>query len=254
MTKAIHVSLAVVFALAIGSGCSFMGRMPTGAVVTDIQAPMDSVAVHLSEKTDPKIPEKTGKATVASVLGLFAFGDASLTTAMKNAGITKVYRVDYESFSFLMFYSSFTVVVYGIGENEDLKKDKASTPPSVENKSRGAAIKDDKDKTYLDKLSGLTWQKADSGAKMSIAEADSYCGKAVSEGQPAWRLPNKSELEDLYKHIGQASKDLLTWSGSAYWSDSQVEGQAGYNWYVDFQTGESLSTYKSNQKYVRCVR
>jgi hypothetical protein len=40
---------------------------------------------------------KMGSVECASILGLFATGDASIETAMKNGGITKIHHIDYHS-------------------------------------------------------------------------------------------------------------------------------------------------------------
>lgn len=57
---------------------------------------------------------KVGKASASSLLGLFAWGDASINTAARSAGITKIHHVDYDDFLILFgLYSQYTVTVYG---------------------------------------------------------------------------------------------------------------------------------------------
>lgn len=56
---------------------------------------------------------KVGTAECSGILGLVATGDASIQTAAKSAGISKVHHVDYESNSILGIISKYTVVVYG---------------------------------------------------------------------------------------------------------------------------------------------
>jgi len=72
--------------------------------------------------TDVKAPEavtsnagksKVGTAMATSIMGLVAQGDASIETAAKSAGITRIQHVDYHSTSILGIYSTFTVTVYG---------------------------------------------------------------------------------------------------------------------------------------------
>ena len=53
----------------------------------------------------------TGKAT--NILGLIAFGDASIASAKKNAGITKVDTVDISHTGILGLFGSTTVEVCG---------------------------------------------------------------------------------------------------------------------------------------------
>jgi hypothetical protein len=55
---------------------------------------------------------KKGEAKATSILGV-ALGDASLETAMKNGGITKVHHVDTKSRNILGVYGEYTVIVYG---------------------------------------------------------------------------------------------------------------------------------------------
>lgn len=56
---------------------------------------------------------KSGQACAKSILGIVAYGDASIETAKKNAGITKVATVDHETLNVLYFYGQYCTVVYG---------------------------------------------------------------------------------------------------------------------------------------------
>lgn len=57
-------------------------------------------------------PSKTGVAEAKSVV-FYASGDASITAAMQQGGITKVHHVDNEVFSVLGLYVVHKTVVYG---------------------------------------------------------------------------------------------------------------------------------------------
>jgi hypothetical protein len=57
-------------------------------------------------------PTKRGDAKSTGVL-LFNTGDASIGTAMRNGGITKVHHVDYSVKNFLYFYNETLTIVYG---------------------------------------------------------------------------------------------------------------------------------------------
>ena len=46
-------------------------------------------------------------------MGFYAVGDASVETAAKNGGITKIHHVDYETQSILGVIADYTTVVYG---------------------------------------------------------------------------------------------------------------------------------------------
>ena len=55
---------------------------------------------------------KTGRATAMGIL-FFAHGDASVSAAMANGGITRVHHVDHETTNILGFYAKYTTIVYG---------------------------------------------------------------------------------------------------------------------------------------------
>lgn len=63
--------------------------------------------------TSNNIGSKRGEATATGILGLVSTGDASIQTAAKNAGITKISHVDTKKKSILGIVSKYTTVVYG---------------------------------------------------------------------------------------------------------------------------------------------
>ena len=88
------------------SGCAAYSAGPViGFIYTDVQAPLTATA-------NP-VASKVGTAEATSILGLVATGDASINTAARNAGITRISHVDYASKSILGIYATFTVYVYG---------------------------------------------------------------------------------------------------------------------------------------------
>jgi hypothetical protein len=88
------------------SGCAAYSVSPvTGFIYNDVKAPL--AVTEFDEGS------KVGTATATSILGLVATGDASIKTAMENAGITKIQHVDFRSKSILGIYAEFTVIVYG---------------------------------------------------------------------------------------------------------------------------------------------
>lgn len=56
---------------------------------------------------------KKGKACATSILGAIGTGDASVTAAARNGGITKVGFVDYSAFSILGLYAEHCTLVSG---------------------------------------------------------------------------------------------------------------------------------------------
>jgi hypothetical protein len=100
------VKLAVIGLLAFAaSGCAMVASPVMGSLYTDVQGP--------AGVTSNSGNSKMGTASCQSILGLIATGDASIATAAKNAGITKIHHVDYYSQSILGFWAKYTVKVYG---------------------------------------------------------------------------------------------------------------------------------------------
>ncbi len=103
------LALSVVFLSGCVSNMFPGGPTPAGALVTNVKGP----AQNLTIATDVTAAStKTGTSSASGILGLFAFGDASMDAAMKNGGITKVHHVDYEVSSILfgLFLKSTTIV------------------------------------------------------------------------------------------------------------------------------------------------
>ena len=102
---------ALALSVLISTGCAgyVAPVIPAVALVfTNTKAPLDV------DYDETQLGSKTGKASVISVLGLFAWGDASATTAARDGGITTIRHADYEYLSVLFgVYSSFTTVVRG---------------------------------------------------------------------------------------------------------------------------------------------
>ena len=105
--KQIGVLFILVVALSYLSGCiAYVTAPVSGALYTDVKAPVTATASDTAAL-------KSGSATVTSVLGLVATGDASIEGAAKNGGITKIHHVDYTTKSILGLYAVYTVTVYG---------------------------------------------------------------------------------------------------------------------------------------------
>ena len=86
------------------TGCA-IGHAPVTALIT------------LEERGPVAMGSATGQSKVgrseAWGILVFATGDASIRTAMKNGGITRVHHVDHETSSFLGVYAKYTTIVYG---------------------------------------------------------------------------------------------------------------------------------------------
>jgi len=104
MKKSLFVLAAIAIAW-LTSSCATSQAPVMGGIYKDVKAPL---AVTASTGTS-----KVGQATCKSILGWFATGDASIEAACKEAGITRIHHVDYQSKSILTFFATYTVLVYG---------------------------------------------------------------------------------------------------------------------------------------------
>ena len=86
------------------SGCAMY--TPNGAIATN-------VLMGQSTGNSNVAATKTGVACAHSVLGLVAWGDASIRTAAATAGITRIAYSDYSVSNVLGFYGTYCTTVYG---------------------------------------------------------------------------------------------------------------------------------------------
>lgn len=92
------------------SGCGAYVTAPlTGLLHTNVQGPIAATG-----KSGGVL--RSGSASATSILGLVATGDASIRAAARNGGITEIHWVDYHSESTLGIVATYTVTVYGTGE------------------------------------------------------------------------------------------------------------------------------------------
>ena len=97
-------TLAVTCA-ALLTGCAAVGHAPVTAPITvNERGPVSAGSAAGSSKV--------GRATATGIL-VVAYGDASISAAMSNGGITRVHHVDHETLNILGVYAKYTTVVYG---------------------------------------------------------------------------------------------------------------------------------------------
>lgn len=96
---------AALFTIVLMTSCAQVKAPLTGLLYSDLKTPF---AV-----TGNSGSTKVGTAEAGSILGLVATGDASIETAAKSAGITKVHHVDEHSSCILGIIGKYKVVVYG---------------------------------------------------------------------------------------------------------------------------------------------
>jgi hypothetical protein len=100
--------------LTLASGCLPLTSQgyPVGVVYNDTKAPS---GLDRAETTgDNKAAPKTGRACSAGVLGVAAWGDASIDAAKKAGGITSVHSIEYEATAVLgLVYVNVCTIVHG---------------------------------------------------------------------------------------------------------------------------------------------
>ena len=94
---------AFAFAAMMLAGCV---KSPlVGGIYTDVK---DGLAV-----TGNAGSSKVGTAEAKGYVGVVALGDASIQAAAREAGITRIHHVDYQSFNDAATTAIYTIIVYG---------------------------------------------------------------------------------------------------------------------------------------------
>ncbi len=109
--RAITRYLAILACCSVTTACAGIYGAPVvpppGFLFSRFAAPLDIDA------QDTKPGSKVGRSSSQSILGLVAEGDASISAAAKQGGISTIRHVDYEFENYLGVFSRFTIVVYG---------------------------------------------------------------------------------------------------------------------------------------------
>ena len=104
--------LPLVAAAGICGGCALSNYRapvipPVAAVFNQTAAPMN---LRLRQT---KLGTKVGRSTATNILGLIAFGDATIAAAARAGGITTIHHADSELLNILGIYARHTTIVYG---------------------------------------------------------------------------------------------------------------------------------------------
>lgn len=109
-----------------------------------------------------------------------------------------------------------------------------------------------KNGVYVDYGKNLMWQD-DLNAREIRKNWDNaieYCENLTLGGYSDWYLPNKENLETLYKQSNLLKNKL----SSGYWSSTPVLGKNDSSWVVFFGSGKEAWRSKKIPLNVRCVR
>jgi hypothetical protein len=104
MTKTLVLAGLGLLSLTLG-GCAAVRSPVSGSLYLDVKS-SESVGTGV-------VSPKMGSAQATTILGWVGTGDASISTAAKAAGITKVSYVDYHSTNILGLFGTTTTIVYG---------------------------------------------------------------------------------------------------------------------------------------------
>lgn len=109
MRKALLLGIIPIICLTMLVGC-VPGLYTIGTLYTSVKSPAPEVAYYGPTANQAA---KVSKVTATNILGLIATGDASLESAMRQGGISKIHHVDQEITSILGLWSTYTIYVYG---------------------------------------------------------------------------------------------------------------------------------------------
>ncbi|HUY25900.1 MAG TPA: TRL-like family protein [Candidatus Binataceae bacterium] len=98
---------AAALAIVTFAGCMPVSGNALGYLYADTKGPVTATSAKETSAS------KTGTACEQTVLALFAWGDASIDTAKKSAGITEIISVDQTANNILGIYATYCVVVKG---------------------------------------------------------------------------------------------------------------------------------------------
>ena len=100
------LSLVAVSALLATAGCVYSYAPVNAGIVASQKGP------YITAIDNAAASNKVGRAKAEGIL-IVGFGDASIATAMKEAGITKIHHIDTEIVNVIGIYSRYETVVYG---------------------------------------------------------------------------------------------------------------------------------------------
>ena len=104
MTKIGSRLVPTLLCVALLGGCALAHGPVMAPVTIDMKGPVAAGPAA----TGPKV----GRAEAWGIL-VFSTGDASISAAMQNGGITKIHHVDHETQNILWIWAKYTTIVYG---------------------------------------------------------------------------------------------------------------------------------------------
>jgi TRL-like protein family len=102
-TLMLKVLTLAVSCTVLAAGCA-VGHAPVVAPITFVKGPVSAGPAE----TSPKV----GKSEAWGI-PFFSTGDASISAAATNGGITKIHHVDHETLNILGIYAKYVTIVHG---------------------------------------------------------------------------------------------------------------------------------------------
>lgn len=104
MRKTANTLLLVLSCAAVVAGCAIAHGPVTAAITIEERGPVSAgpAAGH----------SKVGRSEAQGIL-FYATGDASISAAMKNGGITRIHHVDHVTSNYFGVYATYQTIVYG---------------------------------------------------------------------------------------------------------------------------------------------
>jgi murein DD-endopeptidase MepM/ murein hydrolase activator NlpD len=116
------------------------------------------------------------------------------------------------------------------------------------------------EEVVVDRVTGLTWKRADDGIKRTWREAAKYCEDLMWAGYSDWRLPTKKELESIVSYGARGPALDTTYfppsrlASDDYWTATTLAGPGKGVWEVCFLNGQLNVGAQGDDAYVRPVR
>jgi len=99
------ILLVLVSVAMLAGGCTTALGPVVAGITVDVMGPVSGVDNSVAAT-------KVGKAAAQGIL-IVATGDASIATAAKNGGITRIHHVDNKTLNILGIYAKYETIVYG---------------------------------------------------------------------------------------------------------------------------------------------
>lgn len=128
------------------------------------------------------------------------------------------------------------------------------------------------DNTTTDNITGLMWQSEDDNATYNWYQASGtynvtynssstdVCGDLTLAGYNDWRLPTEKELQLIFDYdnfrpaVDKASFPGVDTNYPGYWSSTPLVNNSSKAWLGEFHDGGIHGYFKTDSKYVLCVR